>query len=408
LNSLKPIIDKTLENLESWLKVARKKSILFGFDGFLDEIVSVVRIRHSRDSIVLMRSMKEWGERISKAAGSSAGLEVMPKDRRTGGFVANTSQALASFLHPVGSFTMIGNFGQPQILPIFSDLFEKELKCNLFSIGNPGVTNAYEFDDGKIMMSNFVPVQGNRPELIEKVIHPNSIIQTLNEGGLIGIGYWSITPGMEEIYRFCQTQIFPKLSQPDKLDIFLDLADIRKKTDADIQRVISLLNAFTEYPSTTLSLNDREAFRLAAAFGYAQDERTGSLERELPEAFIRLTLFLRDHIKFKRLIIHTPSFALSSTIDVRNRYANNANIITIVPNAYTKSPRFTVAAGDTFNAGFCFGLLVNATESEGLLLGNALTSYFIRSGYRGNSQEIRNLLQNYHDYLAKDTPELLK
>ena len=243
--------------------MARKKSILFGFDGFLDEIVSVVKIRHSRESIELMRSMKEWGDRISKAAGSSAGLEVMPKDRRTGGFVANTSQALASFLHPVGPFNMIGNFGQPQILPIFSDLFEKQLKCKLFSIGNPGVTNAYEFDDGKIMMSNFVPVQGNRPELIEKVIHPNSIIEFLNEGGLIGIGYWSITPGMEEIYQFCQNQIFPKLAHVDQLNIFLDLADIRKKTDADIQRVISLLNSFTDYPATTLSLNDREAIRLA-------------------------------------------------------------------------------------------------------------------------------------------------
>jgi fructose-1-phosphate kinase PfkB-like protein len=81
--------------------------------------------------------------------------------------------------------------------------------------------------------------------------------------------------------------------------------------------------------------------------------------------------------------------------------------MSIVPNAYTAHPNFTVAAGDTFNAGICLGIIAKCSSVEMLLIASSLTSYFIRSGKRGSALDIIQFLQHYQDYLIKDNPSII-
>jgi sugar/nucleoside kinase (ribokinase family) len=93
-------------------------------------------------------------------------------------------------------------------------------------------------------------------------------------------------------------------------------------------------------------------------------------------------------------------------MSVRNEKDESPEII-IVPNAYTKSAKFTVAAGDTFNAGICLGILAGIEPSAMLVLGNVFTSYFIRTGQRGSKTDIHHFMDHYIEYLLLDQSNII-
>ena len=53
-------------------KVSNKKyKALMGLDGFVDQILHVVETREDADNYTRMKTLKEFGDKISKAAGLS-------------------------------------------------------------------------------------------------------------------------------------------------------------------------------------------------------------------------------------------------------------------------------------------------------------------------------------------------
>ncbi|MFX0100492.1 MAG: hypothetical protein ACFFCS_13040, partial [Candidatus Hodarchaeota archaeon] len=72
-----------------------KKKILLGFDGFVDNLYSVVDHVDANGTFKMMDSMKKWAERIWNATGSSASMERVLKRQTTGGFTCNVGKAIA-------------------------------------------------------------------------------------------------------------------------------------------------------------------------------------------------------------------------------------------------------------------------------------------------------------------------
>ena len=402
-----PIIDFTKEipkiavllkdikaNWHSWISDIQKQAIVFGFDGFIDDIMSVVEVRRSLTDVDTVKTMAEWAQKVQKTAGSSIGFETVPKERRTGGFVSNTAQALASIITPIMDFTLIGNFGYPTPLPIFTEHFKTNLACNLISLGEPGTTLALEFNDGKVMLTNFRPIHEITMDLILKHFNKDELILLLDSASLFGLGYWSITPEASAIFRYLSKNIFPALTHP--LEVFLDLADIRKRSKEDIQDLLTIINAFPITIRTTLSLNDREAVSLIRALDLSSKITADIDTISSKEDYLQILQILRQQLPITRLIIHTPNIALIAVEEM----------IVIMPNAFTSTPKFTVAAGDTFNAGVCLGILTGCSVEEILLLGNILTSYFIRTGIRGNFGQIEAFSTNFINYLTQDLPDI--
>ena len=190
--ALDELIHRVQSHFMSWLTKAQQQKVLFGFDGFLDELYMVVRKQSTIDSYELMTSMSEWATQIQKTAGSGTNCETILKDRRTGGFVANTSEALVACGEMGPNLTMMGCFGSPTMLPLFQEKFQKKYNCSLYSFGNPGTTNAYEFDDGKVMMTNFTPVHSIDIPLILNCIPKEKFHDLIQHAALFGLGYWSM------------------------------------------------------------------------------------------------------------------------------------------------------------------------------------------------------------------------
>ena len=117
-----------------------------GLDGFVDEIFHVVDKRESADKYQRLPLMAQWGERISAAAGKSTNIEFVRQMIKLGGNGPIMANALASFGLNV---SYLGNLGYPNLHPVFADFAKR---AEVFSIAEPGYTDAVEFEDGKVML----------------------------------------------------------------------------------------------------------------------------------------------------------------------------------------------------------------------------------------------------------------
>ncbi|MDR3632255.1 MAG: hypothetical protein P4L84_00385, partial [Isosphaeraceae bacterium] len=122
------------------------RPVVVGLDGFVDAITAVVDKRYSAEHYDPVRTIGALAEKIRRAAGESSNYELVVKQRKLGGngpILANAFAALGL------SVTYLGALGHPVLDPVFDDLARR---AKVFSVAQPGQTDALEFDDGKLML----------------------------------------------------------------------------------------------------------------------------------------------------------------------------------------------------------------------------------------------------------------
>lgn len=392
----KDVIYQAHEQTEAILKRAKNLTlpskimdqIVLGFDGYVDNLLSVVRVRYSPSDYELMESISEWAGRIAQSAGSSASMERVTKQVSVGGFTCNVGKALSTLCGKLQNVHLIGSFGLPTMHPIFQEQLVDLYQCVPISVGNPGFTDAYEFPDGKIMMVSFENI--NRLDWNQILINTGQefLMDKFDKSRLWGIGYWSSSPHMSEIFSALQETIFPNLSNSDHNKyLILDLSDLRKKPQTQLAELTALLPKFEKYVQVVLLLNDRELEDL----GHALDE-TVQLDP------LSLTQLIQQRLNLSLVISHEPKLATLVSEKTEN----------VVLNAFTNAPRFTTSAGDHFTAGVCYALLAHAPIETVSLFGNCVSSFFVRTGVSPDALDIKQFLKNYSKYLKQEIDSILR
>ena len=126
--------------------VLRNKKVLLMPDGFVDSIISVVDKRRSPVKFDAIKSIDALGAKISAAAGQSANFETFVHRQKLGGNGPIMANAMALLGCDV---TYVGMVGYPQIHPVFAPLAQV---ARVIGVADPAQTDAWEFDDGKLMM----------------------------------------------------------------------------------------------------------------------------------------------------------------------------------------------------------------------------------------------------------------
>ncbi len=374
-------ISGVLQKVSAIPKLIQGKKAFLGFDGYIDYLYSAVQARKNQSDWAKFSSMKDFGELLRKVAGSSAGVEIVPKRLTSGGFVGNTAKALNALGIPLH---LIASLGDPQIEIPFEPLVQNVLN-DIVSLGNPGKTVGLEFDDGKLMLTDFSNIYHISWKLLVDKIGINQLIRVANDSDVIGLAYWSSIPELSDIWKHFLIDIFPSLKNLNQKFFFVDLADIKKSDKAQILEMLKILKEIDRSIPVVLSLNDQEAKDISTAFNKFRAE---SIEDYL------LARKLNDLIDVSYLIVHTPHFAAISTKDR----------LSWVAQAYTSHAKFTTSAGDHFNGGLILGLLCGLSPVEILLLGNAISSCFIRTGKSSLLDDLQKFVRNYDHYLEIDDP----
>ncbi|MBY9007670.1 MAG: hypothetical protein KGD63_13045 [Candidatus Lokiarchaeota archaeon] len=282
-----------------------KKKVFLAIDGYIDSLYSVIKTRENSNNYTEFKTIKELADRLYRIQGSSGNLEIKLKKKTSGGFVPNNGKALSTLNINVSLF---GALGYPEICDIFKPMITKK-NIDLFSYNNPAKTVGLEFNDGKIMLSDFQNLSHIKWGLITDRVGSDMIFHKLEDSDAIGFGYWSLNPALSNIWKNLTDTIFPSIKDLNKKLFFIDLGDLKKCTKPNILEMVKIVQNIEKQIPVLLSLNDQEAIDLSSILKCKTPIKPN---KNSFMDFIDAGELLNKELKLSYLVIHSPHFATIS------------------------------------------------------------------------------------------------
>jgi sugar/nucleoside kinase (ribokinase family) len=341
-----------------------------GLDGFVDEILHVVDKREDATRYTRLGTIAEFAERLAAAAGRSTNVELVRQLQKLGGNGPIMANALASLGLQV---TYLGNLGWPEPHPVFEEFTRR---ARVHTIAPPGLTDAYEFNDGKILVGKHESLKEVTWENIQNRWSREAFFEQFRSASLVGFVNWTMLPYMSEIWEALQAELCPKLNG-DRRWLFVDLAAPEKRTKSDIQHALKLVSRFGKWFDVILGLNEKEAHEVGKALDLP-------LPDDRPEALQDLTRAIHRHVSVQTLVVHPVSYAL----------AVSGGELAITSGPVTQKPLITTGAGDHFNSGFCLGKLLGLSDRDSLLTAVTTSGFYVRTARSPNVNELADTLSD--------------
>ncbi len=363
------IARQTAERLIGSRAQLLKYQCLLGFDGFVDEIYQVVAQRQSATKYVPYSTIKAFGSAITAAAGKSANLELVQQSVRMGGNGPLMAFALSTLGAPVN---YIGMVGKDAIHPVFHE-FSKRAK--VISIGDPALTQAFEFNDGKLLFGQHSNVNEVTWDNIKKRVGENAFKKMWKESHFVGMVNWTMLPHMSAIWKRLLTD-FPQVKGAPRKLMFFDLADPAKRLDADLLAALKIISEFQEIHDVILGLNESEALHVARVLRLKKTPAN-------PKGTAALAAAIREKLGLHTVVIHPVKYAAG---------ADNEGE-TFIEGPFTAKPKISTGAGDHFNAGFVIGRLLGLSLGHSLQLAVASSGFYVRHANSPNREQLVRFLQ---------------
>lgn len=360
-------------------KISKLKGFM-GFDGFIDEIISVVDKRNGAHDYSPLTTISQFAEKIQNAAGKSANIELVTNQAKIGGNGPIMGLSLAS----LGlDLTYTGALGDGTIHPVFNKLVEK---CtDVFTLGEFGHTDALEFNDGKIMLGKLESLKDVNWANINNIIGADKVQDYIKNSDFFAFVNWTMLPSMSEIWQEFNKSFSAQRSSRD-FPVFIDLADFEKRTDKDCLEAIEILREMNQYAKVTLGLNLREGQQIARIMKY------DVAENDDVESVKKLAAFIQQEIQLETVCVHPRNFAVSA----------DANGTYVAVGPYTDTPKISTGAGDHFNAGYFTGVLIGLSQSQALNLGVLNSGYYVRTAISGDLDNLHNFSELCQEGKAED------
>lgn len=362
------ICELTATKLRQAIPTLASTRAVIGLDGFVDEIIAVVDKRQDKDRFDTVRTIDALSQKIARASGQSSNYELIVKQTKLGGNGPIMANALASAGMDI---TYIGNLGFPDIHPVFHD-FSKRAK--VVSIGNPGHTDALEFEDGKLMLGKHQTLGDVNWDNLLSRVGEDKLKRLISDAKLIGMVNWTMLPHMSRIWGHLLHDIIPKIERHNR-KLFVDLADPEKRTHEDILEALQLLTRFQDQVDVILGLNLKESTEIADVLGLPG--------RSDPEAAIEdNAVAIREKLRLSCVVVHPRRGAAAATEDSRATFKG----------PFVQQPKISTGAGDHFNAGFCLGRILGFNLEESLCTGVATSGYYVRTAQSPTGAELADFI----------------
>jgi len=359
--SVKEEISNAKKNLPS-------RKAFVGFDGFVDKIVSPIdKVDFESNSHELIPTITDFAGRIKSAAGKSSNIELFQKIEKLGGngpIMANALMALGQEVRYMGAL------GDTHIHPVFSD-FSKSTSA--ISLTDPGITNALEFEDGKIMLGTMQSLKDVNYEKIISALGEDGLIKLFDQSDSISMVNWTMLLNLTDVFKSLIANILPKLTS--KKYFFFDLADPEKRTDKEIKELLDLLKQFEPFGKVILGLNLRESAQVVTLLSLDSNEPDLSLRAEA----------IKKTLKINSVVIHPVSSAHCAT--------DNGNFNFDGP--FCEKPKITTGGGDHFNAGFVSAKLMGLSDISALVVAVSTSGYYVRTGVSPTFENVVEFVNSF-------------
>ena len=342
---------------------------LAGFDGFIDTICHAVAKRHDARNYDRILTLREFGERIAAAAGQSTNVEIVPTLVKLGG----NGPIMANALSALGlGVTYCGMTGHPNVHPVFEEFGRN---ARLLPLCEPALTDAYEFDDGKLIVGKHATVaEVSYENLIERV-GESAWREAWDAARFVAMVNWTMLPYMTELWK----HLAETGASSARKTLFFDLADPEKRAPADILEALETIAQFQDNHDVILGLNEKEAIQV----GETLNLPTPVGEVTTPESAPALADAIRARLEIGVVVVHPTRFAAAA--DAHNAVA--------VDGPFVAKPKISTGAGDHFNAGFCLGQLLGADLETSLQIGVGTSGFYVRNAQSPTRAELAEFLE---------------
>ena len=369
---------QNLQSLAAALEAKKgfKLNMIIGCDGFVDEIIHLVDKRQDYANYTRIPTIAEYAERISRAAGLSANVEMVTIQTKLGGNGPILSNALLEY---GVELVYVGALGAPDIHPVFKPLADKAKA--VYSLTSAASTDALEFEDGKIMMGKHSVLKEFTWDVMKKGMGgPEGIAKLINESHLFGMENWTMMPLMSEIWEGLIKEVFPLLEdRPVKPLAFFDLADPEKRTTEDLLKAMKLIGQFEGKFRAILGLNEKEVYQVAEVMGVKTIDAPDAekLKHAVVETHKRLGIYC--------LMVHP----------VRSACCAIGGEYYAIDGPYCEKPVLTTGAGDNLNSGFCLGQALGLDPLSSLALGVSTSGYYVRNAKSPSFEDVIGFIKQW-------------
>lgn len=349
---------------------AASRHVLVGLDGFVDNIIDVVDKRESAEKYTRVETIADLAVRIGRAAGLSGNLELVTKYAKLGG----NGPIMANAMLGAGcAVSYAGCIGRPAVHPVFADMVAR---CRaVYSLAEPGVTDALEFRDGKLMVGKHQSLKEVTWERLIEVAGRDGLRASWESSQLVALTNWTMLPYQTDIWKKLHAEM-AGAKVPSGAVLFIDLADPEKRPAPEIAEALGFLKRFRKTHRVVLGVNQKESMEVSAALG----------------------------LKFEADYIEQNAATLRKTLDLdvvvihptRNAACATEKASAVLEGPYCRNPRLTTGAGDNFNAGFCVGLLAGLEPVEMLAAGVANSGFYVRNARSAATKDLVAFLADWN------------
>jgi len=371
----KQFLENTLKKLSEVSNEQFNLNTFVGLDGYIDLIQRAVRMQ-TDSGTEYFETITEFANHLQKAAGKSGQVELVTQEKKLGGNAPIMAHSLGSLGFKT---TCIGNFGAASTIDVFQDIHHN---VSLLSIGDPAMTNALEFHDGKLILSEVGPFKIQNWEYIKKVAGLENLLDRIDKSKLIALVDWCNLPYSTESWNGILIDILPKIDKKERL-FFFDIADPSRRSDEEIKEALDAIAQYNAYGKVTLGLNENETEKL-----YGCLTRINNEDETLQLSLIDKANYIYNHIKVWNLLVHPTDRSIS---------IQNDKVIELYGRV-VKKPKISTGGGDNFNSGYCVGQLLGFGLEECMITGMASSGAYVQNG---QSADVKSLI-SYIDHWLKE------
>jgi len=374
----KTIATETAAALRDFAPQAADTHVVIGFDGFVDSIIDIVGTRYDAEHYDPLPTIAEFGSKISAAAGKSANFELVTKLRKLGGNGPIMANAMcASGL----GVRYIGCLGASEVDPVFSEMVNR---CeSVTSLGDPGLTDALEFSDGKLMLGKHEAIKGVNAEAVKNAMGIGGLIDQVKDAQLVAAVNWTMLPGLDSIWELLRDEVLSKMDH--RVGFFVDLCDPAKREDQDLATALGLMAQIQGVADVTLGLNLAEAIHVMRV-----------LNLEVPDdpepAIEQMALDVRAKLELSAVVVHPRRAAAAAVLN-----ASGGVDSATFRGPFAQTPKLSTGAGDNFNAGFNLGRLVGLPVTHCLCTGVATSGFYVRNAASPTLTDLAEFCDNLPD-----------
>lgn len=353
----KHFLKETLNKLNQFSSDYLSSKAFVGIDGYIDFIQRAVKTQ-SADGPEYFNTIEDFALHIGKAAGKSAQFELVTQETKLGGNAPIMAHALGSLGFKT---TCVGNFGKDSIDQVFQDIHEN---VTLLSVGNSALTNALEFHDGKLILSEVGPFKQLDWKYLKNKVGLNNLINKVNSSSLIALVDWCNLPYSTDIWKGILDEVIPGIDNKVRHFLF-DIADPSRRSDEDLIEALDVISGYNIYGKVTLGLNENETEKL-----YACLNRRNKTTEEKDISLIEKGDYIFKNITVWNLLIHPTDRSISIS----------SNGVSELYGRVVSQPKISTGGGDNFNAGYCFGQLAGWDIEESMVAGMANSGAYVQRG----------------------------